>query len=70
MARLKAWIDLARKNVWTVLLLAYPFADQIIAAIEAQLPALAPYLGAHVFRYMGLAIVMAKVGLQAYRGWL
>ena len=70
MARIKACLGLARKNVWGALLLLYPFADQIIATVEGWLPALAPHLGANTFRYMGLAIVTAKVGLQLYRGWL
>jgi len=70
MARLKAWVLLARKGVWAVLLLAYPFADQIIATIEGWLPALAPYLGADTFRYMGVAIAVTKVALQVYRGAL
>jgi hypothetical protein len=69
MTRLKAFLVLARKNVWGVLLVLYPFADQIIAGIEGWLPAMAPYLGPAVFRYMGLAIVVVKVALQAYRGW-
>lgn len=70
MARLQTYLALARRSVWAVLLLAYPFADQIIATVEGWLPALAPYLGAGTFRYMGLAIVAAKVALQVYRGWL
>jgi len=70
MARLKAWALLARKGVWPVLLVIFPFADQIIATVEGWMPALAPHLGANTFRYMGLAIVAAKVLLQAYRGWI
>jgi hypothetical protein len=68
--RLIAWAQTARAHVWTLLLLAYPFADQIIAGIEGWMPALAPHLGANAFRYMGLAIVSAKVALQVYRGWV
>lgn len=67
--RLKAFLILARKYVWTLLLVLYPFADQVIAGIEAQLPTLQPYLGPKVYAYMGLAIVAAKVALQVYRGW-
>jgi len=67
--RLKAFLTLARKYVWSVLLVLYPFADQIVAGIEAQLPALQPHLGPKVYAYMGLAIVAAKVALQVYRGW-
>jgi hypothetical protein len=69
MARVAAVIAHARKNVWALLLVAYPFADQIIAALEGWMPALAPHLGANTFRYLGLIIVSVKVGLQAYRGW-
>jgi hypothetical protein len=70
MARAKVGLQLAGRYVWTVLLVLYPFADQIIATIEGWLPALAPHLGANTFRYVGLAIVSVKVGLQVYRGWL
>lgn len=70
MARVKASLQLAGKYVWAVLLVLYPFADQIIATIEGWLPALAPHLGANTFRYVGLTIVGAKVGLQVYRGWI
>jgi hypothetical protein len=69
-ARAKASLQMAGKYVWAVLLVLYPFADQIIATIETWLPALAPHLGANTFRYMGLIIVGAKVGLQVYRGWM
>lgn len=69
-ARVKAGLLLAGKYVWAVLLVLYPFADQIIVTIEGWLPALAPHLGANTFRYVGLAIVGAKVGLQVYRGWI
>lgn len=67
MARLKVVLGLARKHVWGVLLVLYPFADQIIAGFEGWLPALAPYLGPAVFRYMGLSIVAVKFALQVYR---
>jgi hypothetical protein len=69
MDRIKASLQLAGKYIWAVLLVLYPFADQIVAGIEAQLPALQPHLGPKVYAYMGLTIVIAKVALQAYRGW-
>lgn len=68
--RLIAWVQLAGQYIWAVLLVLYPFADQIIATFEGWLPALAPHLGSNTFRYVGLVIVGAKVGLQVYRGWM
>jgi hypothetical protein len=65
MARARTALQLARLHVWAVLLVLYPFADQIIATVEGWLPALAPYLGANAFRYMGVVIVGAKFALQA-----
>lgn len=67
MAGVKASLQMAGKYVWAVLLVLYPFADQIIATVEGWMPALAPHLGANTFRYMGLTIVGAKFALQLYR---
>lgn len=44
-----------------VLLIAYPFADSIIAAVRDNLPDLAPYLPANVFRAVGLALVIYNI---------
>lgn len=55
----------ARKSftVWlnALLLAAYPFADAIIAAIRENLPDLAQYLPANVFRAVGLALVIYNI---------
>lgn len=67
--QLVTWLQLGRKHVWTILLALYPVADPILAWAEAQLPVLQPVLGANAFRYLGLAIVVAKVALQMWRGW-
>lgn len=67
--KFKKALQVARQSVWLALAALYPFADQIIAGVEQQMPVLQPYLGADVFRYMGVAIVAAKVALQIYRGW-
>lgn len=50
-------------TVWlnTLLLAAYPFADSIIAALRDNLPDLAPYLPANVFRAVGLALVIYNI---------
>lgn len=69
MARLKAFLEVARKNVWAVLLALYPLADSILAWAETQMPILQPVLGANAFRYLGLVIVAAKFALQVWRGW-
>jgi hypothetical protein len=58
-------IRAARKsiNVWlnAVLLAAYPFADSIVAGVRDNLPDLAPYLPANVFRAVGLALVVYNI---------
>jgi hypothetical protein len=50
-------------TVWlnAVLLAVYPFADQIIAGVRDNLPDLAPYLPANVFRAVGLALVVYNI---------
>ena len=58
-------IRAARKSftVWlnALLLAAYPFADSIIAGVRDNLPDLAPYLPANVFRAVGLALVIYNI---------
>lgn len=50
-------------TVWlnALLLAAYPFADAIIAAIRSNLPELAQYLPANVFRAVGLILVIYNI---------
>jgi hypothetical protein len=58
-------IRAARKSftVWlnATLLALYPFADQIIAGVRTNLPDLAQYLPANVFRAVGLALVVYNI---------
>ena len=58
-------IRAARKSftVWlnATLLAMYPFADQIIAGVHDNLPDLAPYLPANMFRAVGLALVVYNI---------
>lgn len=49
----------ARINL--ILLGAFPFADQIITVIAANLPAASAYLPANVYKWVGLAVVFANV---------
>lgn len=55
----------ARKSltVWmnALLLAAYPFADSIVASVHDNLPDMAPYLPANVFRAVGLALVIYNI---------
>lgn len=44
-----------------LLLAAFPFADQIVTVIAANLPAAAAYLPANVYKWVGLAVVFASV---------
>ncbi len=50
-------------TVWlnAALLAAYPFADAIIVAVRDNLPELAQYLPANVFRAVGLALVIYNI---------
>ena len=50
-------------TVWlnATLLIAYPFADSIIAAVRDNLPALEPYLPANVFKAVGLALIIYNI---------
>lgn len=50
-------------TVWlnAALLAAYPFAEAIIATLRDNLPDLAPYLPANVFRAVGLALVIYNI---------
>lgn len=58
-------IRAARKSftVWlnTLLLATYPFADSIIASVHDNLPDLAQYLPANVFKAVGLALVVYNI---------
>lgn len=49
----------ARINL--ILLGLFPFADQVITVIAANLPAAAAYLPANVYKWVGLAVVCANV---------
>jgi hypothetical protein len=55
----------ARKSftVWlnAILLIVYPFADSIISGVRGNLPDLAQYLPANVFRVVGLALVVYNI---------
>lgn len=49
----------ARLNLF--LLAAFPFADQIVSVIAANLPAAAAYLPANVYKWVGLAVVVFNI---------
>jgi hypothetical protein len=53
-----------KASIWTLLLLAFPYADQLVQLLEANLPVLAPYLPPNVFKLVGFIIVAVKFGLQ------
>lgn len=67
MARLRAWAHLI--GVWAnaALLAAFPFTDQIMQAISDYLPSLAPYLPANVYKWVGLAVVVANIARSIQR---
>ena len=67
MARAQAWLRSA--GVWfnAVLLAAFPFADQIIQAINDNMPALAQYLPPNVYKAVGVAVVVFNLVRSAQR---
>jgi hypothetical protein len=64
---LKAELRTVRAWVNTLLLALFPFADQIVAAANDNLPALAPYLPANVYKWVGLALVLFNMGIAMSR---
>ena len=58
-------IRAARRSftVWlnAALLIAFPYADAIVAAVHVNLPELAQYLPANVFRAVGLTLVAYNI---------
>jgi hypothetical protein len=56
-------------GVWfnAALLTAFPFADQIVQAVNDNLPAMAQYLPPNVYKYVGLAVVIFNMVRSAQR---
>ena len=42
-------------------LAAYPFADQVVAGVRDNLPALAEYMPANAFKAVGLAVILFNI---------
>jgi hypothetical protein len=66
----KAWLRSA--GVWfnALLLAAFPFTDQIVQAVNDNLPGLAPYLPPNVYKAVGFAVVvfnMVRTMQRAHR---
>lgn len=53
-----------KASIWTALALALPYADDIVQAVDAYMPAVAVYLPANVYKGMGALIVFVKIALQ------
>lgn len=66
-ARLKAWLHSA--GVWfnALLLAAFPFADEIVQAVNDNLPALSQYLPPNVYKAVGVAVVVFNLVRSAQR---
>jgi len=66
-ARLKSWLKSA--GVWfnAVLLAAFPFTDQILQAVNDNLPALAQYLPPNAYKAVGVAVVVFNLIRSAQR---
>lgn len=57
--KLTTWINAA-------LLAALPFADEIMSALSANLPGLAPYLPENIYKSMGAAVVVVGILRSAF----
>lgn len=66
-SRIQAWIRSA--GVWlnALLLVAFPYTDQIVQAINDNLPGLAPYLPPNVYKGVGFAVVVFNLVRSAQR---
>lgn len=55
--------ELRRVTTWvnTALCAALPFAENIMTAVNTQLPELAPYLPENVYKAVGLAAVLFNI---------
>jgi hypothetical protein len=58
---------LARINY--ILLGIFPFADPIVSAIAANLPAASVYLPANVYKWVGLAVVLFNIARDMVKQW-
>ena len=58
---IRAWRKSFTMWLNATLLIAYPFADQIISGVRDNLPSLEPYLPANMFRAVGLALVIYNI---------
>jgi hypothetical protein len=65
--RISAWWRSAGDWFNAVLFVAFPFADQIMQGVNDYLPNLAPYLPANVYKWVGLAVVVANIVRAAQR---
>jgi len=61
MNKLRGALRSATMWVNGLFLAAYPFADQIIAGVRDNLPALAEYMPANVFKAVGLAVILFNI---------
>lgn len=59
----RAWLA-GKASIWAVLMLAFPHADDIVALIEHNMPALAKILPDNVYAAVGVLIVAVKLALQ------
>jgi hypothetical protein len=60
-AKLRGALRSATMWVNGLFLAAYPFADQIVQGVQENLPGLAQYLPANVFKTVGLAVILFNI---------
>ncbi len=67
MTKMKIRGALRSVTMWVngLFLAVYPFAEEIIVAVQENMPTLAEYLPANVFKAVGLAVVIFNI----YQRW-
>lgn len=53
-----------KASIWSLLLIAYPYAEDILALVDKYMPALANLLPPNLYKFVGVVIVAAKFSLQ------
>lgn len=60
---IKTELRTLRGKLHLILLALFPFTDQILGLVNENLPSIAPYVPANVYKWVGLGLVLFNVGV-------